>query len=58
MEGRRPEGCTADTGVKMLEQLNWGYRSGMEARFDGGQGPDGAVVTYVGGWTEFHSCVW
>ena len=22
--GRRPEGCTTDTGVKRLEQMNWG----------------------------------
>ena len=29
----------------------------MEAPFDGGQGPERAVMPYVGGWTEFHNSV-
>ena len=57
MEGRCPEGCTIDTGKTRLDEMNWRYGRRMAARSEGGQGPEGAVETYVGGWTELHSCV-
>ena len=33
-----------------LEQLSWGYR--MEAPFEGGQGLEVAVASYLDGWID------
>ena len=42
MEGRRPEGYVTDTGNTKLEETSRRQRR-MEASFEGGQDPEGAV---------------
>jgi hypothetical protein len=51
MEGRRPEGCTTDSRNTRLEESSWGWRR-MEARFEGGQGSERAVVPFMDGWMD------
>jgi hypothetical protein len=46
MEGRRQEGCITGLRNTKIEETSWGQRR-MEAPFEGGHGPEGAVAPYV-----------
>jgi hypothetical protein len=48
--GRRgPEGCITAARIKGMEEKSW-KQGRVEARFEGGQGPEGAVAPYMDGW--------
>jgi hypothetical protein len=46
MGGCSPERCITGPRNTKMEETSWGER-GMEAPFEGGQGPAGAAATYM-----------
>ena len=49
MGGCGPERCTATTRNERMEEKSR-KQGRVEARFEGGQGPEGAVAPYMDGW--------
>ena len=54
MGGRLPEGCITGARNTRMEETTWRYRK-VEALFEGGPGPAGAVAPYVEGWMDVSS---
>jgi hypothetical protein len=48
--GRRgPEGCITAARSERMEEKSW-KQGRVEACYEGGQGPEGAVAPYMVGW--------
>jgi hypothetical protein len=57
MEGRCTERCLPVPRGTRMEETSWG-QGRMEASFEGGQGPEGAVPSWMDGRTDgYHKSV-